>query len=410
MTNPDFHFTNIHGEKLSARIDFPADEKPVAYAIFAHCFTCAKNFKAVSHISKALTRAGIAVLRFDFTGLGESEGDFSEPNFSSNISDLVSAAKYLEENYQPPYLLIGHSLGGTAVLHAADRIASSRAVITIGAPGDLGHVKKLLAGSRDEISTRGEAEVHLAGRRFRITKQFIDDLERSDTEMTIRRLKKALLVLHSPIDNVVGIENAALIFMAAKHPKSFISLDRADHMLSDPKESLYAGTIIGAWAMKYIDDPVAQEPEDSDHRVVVRTGKNGFITEVRAGRHAMIADEPLSAGGTDRGPTPYDLLTAALGACTSMTLQMYARRKKWPLEEAVVRLNHRKMHTKDCEECETREGHLDHIDRELELIGPLDDEQRVRMKEIADRCPVHRTLHSEISVSTHLKKKGSPPK
>lgn len=400
-----FHFTNSEGEKLAARIDFPIDEKPVAYGIFAHCFTCTKNFKAVGNISKALTREGIAMLRFDFTGLGESEGDFSETNFSSNISDLVSAAKYLEENYESPSLLIGHSLGGTAVLHAAHKIASSKAVITIGAPGDPGHVKKLLAGSKDEIATRGEAEVELAGRRFRIKKQFIDDLERSDIEKTINKLGKALLVLHSPIDNVVGIESAARIFKAAKHPKSFISLDQADHLLSDQKDSLYAGAIIGAWAKKYIDYPAEEETEDWDHQVVVRTGKNGFMTEVRAGSHSLIADEPLSVGGTDRGPAPYDLLAAALGACTSMTLQMYARRKKWPLEEAVVRLNHRKIHARDCENCEAEEGYLDRIDRELELVGRLDNEQKNRMKEIADRCPVHRTLHSGISVTTHLKKK-----
>jgi esterase/lipase len=246
MVFKSFHFTNSNGEKLAARIDFPADGKPLAYALFAHCFTCSKNFKVAGNISKALTREGIAVLRFDFTGLGDSEGDFSETSFSSNISDLVSAAEYLKENYESPYLLIGHSLGGTAVLHAADKIASSKAVITIGAPGDLGHVKKLLAGSEDEIASRGEAEVNLAGRRFKIKKQFIDDLERVDTKTTINKLKRALLVMHSPIDNIVGIENAAQIFKAARHPKSFISLDKADHLLSDQKDSLYAGSIIAA--------------------------------------------------------------------------------------------------------------------------------------------------------------------
>lgn len=405
MAFKNFHFTNSDGEKLSARIDFPVDGKPLAYAIFAHCFTCSKNFKVAGHISKALTREGIAVLRFDFTGLGESEGDFSDTNFSSNISDLVSAATYLEENYEAPYLLIGHSLGGTAVLHAAGMIPSTRAVITIASPSDPGHVRKLLAGREAELSARGEVEVDLAGRRFIIKQQFLDDIEKPDTETTIRELKKALLVLHSPVDNVVSIDNAALIFKAAKHPKSFISLDHADHLLSDPEESQYAGTIIGAWAKKYIDYPVMKENEASDHRIAARTGEEGFLTEVQAGQHGLIADEPRSVGGTDRGPSPYDLLAAALGACTSMTLQMYARRKKWPLEEAVVRLNHKKIHAKDCERCETAEGSLDRIDRELELIGPLDDKQRNRMLEIADRCPVHRTLHSEISVVTHLKKK-----
>ena len=258
MSSKNFYFTNSDGDKLSARIDFPVDGNTLAYAIFAHCFTCSKNFKVAGHISKALTHEGIAVLRFDFTGLGESEGDFSETNFSSNISDLVAAAKYLEVNYAPPYLLIGHSLGGTAVLHAAGRIPSARAVITIASPYDPGHVRKLLAGRGGELSAQGEVEVGLAGRRFRIKQQFIDDIEKTDTEETIRELKKALLVLHSPVDNIVGIDNAAMIFKAARHPKSFISLDKADHLLSDPVESQYAGTVIGVWAKKYIDYPEEQ--------------------------------------------------------------------------------------------------------------------------------------------------------
>jgi len=404
MGSENLHFVNRDGGKLSARIDFPDGGRPVGYAVFAHCFTCSKDFRAPVAISRALTREGFAVLRFDFTGLGESEGDFADTNFSSNISDLVSAAEHLQKHYAAPFLLIGHSLGGTAVLHAAGEIPSCRAVVTIGAPGDPGHVKKLLAGSGDRIASSGEAEVRLAGRRFRIRKQFLEDLEKPDAETKINRLKRALLILHSPVDNVVGIDNAALIFKAARHPKSFLSLDRADHMLSDRTDALYAGAVIGAWAKKYADIPEAAEGESPDHRIVARTGASGFYTEIRSGRHALAADEPRSAGGTDRGPSPYDLLAAALGACTGMTVQMYARRKNWPLEEAVVRLQHKKIHAADCTDCETREGYLDRIDRELELVGPLDDAQRDRLREIADRCPVHRTLHSEVSVPTYVKK------
>jgi uncharacterized OsmC-like protein/esterase/lipase len=402
-------FKNERGERLAARLDVPIDEKPRAYALFAHCFTCTKNLNAVFHINQALTRKGIAVLRFDFTGLGESEGDFSETNFRTNVSDLVSAANFLAEKFEAPKLLIGHSLGGAAVLQAAAHIPSSVAVATIAAPYELGDVRRHLGSSAREIEERGEASITLAGKQFMLTKQFLDDLEQTRMEDSIRNLGRALLVFHSPRDTVVGIENAGKIFQTAKHPKSFISLDRSDHLLSDRTDARYLGEVLAAWAGKFIrelGDPVRPSRDLTDNRVVVRTGKVGYQTEITANEHHLIADEPVSVGGANTGPTPYDYLVAALGACTSMTLRMYSDRKQLPLDGAVVRLRHRKIHATDCAECATKEGTVDVIDREIELLGSLDEPQRKRLLEIADRCPVHRTLHSEILVKSWLKEEG----
>jgi putative redox protein len=398
-------FKNAAGEKLSARLDFPIDSRPLAYAIFAHCFTCTKNLKAISNISRALTREGIAVFRFDFTGLGESEGDFADTNFSSNVGDLIAAAEYLNSEFEAPRILIGHSLGGAAVLQAAANIPSSIAVATIGAPGDPGHVTKALADAREKIEAEGEAEVLLAGRPFKIKKQFLDDLEFTRMQETIRNLNRALLIFHSPLDATVGINNAAQIFQAARHPKSFVSLDKADHLLTNAEDSLYVGSVIAAWSQKYIGVSLKDEgqPSLTDNRVVARTGKTGFLTEILANGHSLVADEPIAVGGTNLGPTPYDYVVAGLGACTSMTLRMYADHKKWPLDSVTVKLKHQKIHAEDCKTCETENGMIDQIDREIELRGPLDAQQRQRLKEIANRCPVHRTLNSEISVTTRLK-------
>ncbi len=405
MNSQRLFFTNASGEKLGARLDLPDRGQPAAYALFAHCFTCSKNLKAVANINRALTDEGIAVLRFDFTGLGESEGDFADTNFSSNVADLVAAADFLKAEFEAPKILIGHSLGGAAVLQAAVQVSSCRAVATIAAPADPTHVVHLLSEKRDTIESEGEAEVTLAGRPFKIKKQFLDDLEDSRMQESIRNLKRALLIFHSPFDNTVGIENATRIFKTALHPKSFVSLDRADHLLSEETDSRYVGSVVSAWARKYIDAPVqdAPQPPPSDGRVVVRTGKTGYRTEIQAGGHTLLADEPVDLGGADTGPSPYDYLVAALGACTSITLRMYADRKKWPLEGIVVRLKHDKIHATDCENCETKIGKIDRIERELEFIGPLDGDQRNRLMEIADKCPVHRTLHSEIVVETRLK-------
>ena len=397
-------FENDQGDHLAARLDLPVDGDPIAYALFAHCFTCSKNLKAVANISRALTRQGIAVLRFDFTGLGESEGDFADTNFSSNIDDLVAAAVFLEEQHEAPSILVGHSLGGAAVLQVAHRLDSVKAVATIGAPYDPQHVEHLFEQALGEIEQQGLASVNIGGRPFTVKKQFIDDLRDQRAKDNIATLKRALLIFHSPVDTIVDIENAALIFKTARHPKSFISLDHADHLLSDAADSEYVGAVLGAWARKYIGAP--QEDRKhlalTDNQVVARLEGAGFRIEMLANGFPLIADEPVAVGGTNAGPTPYDYLVAGLGACTAMTLRMYADRKGWPLEAVEVRLNHQKIHAKDCEDCEQKVGKIDQIERELVLSGPLDEAQRQRIKEIANRCPVHRTLEGEVKILTKL--------
>ncbi|MFO7931273.1 MAG: alpha/beta fold hydrolase [Thermodesulfobacteriota bacterium] len=399
------NFTNRHGNRLAAQLDLPADGRAHTFAVFAHCFTCTKNLKAAYNINQALTREGIAVLRFDFTGLGQSEGDFSETGFTTNVSDLIDAAVYLGENYKAPEILIGHSLGGAAVLQAAAGIDSVRAVAVIGAPARTDHVLKHISDARQKIEEEGEAEVLLGGRPFRIKKQFLDNMKAENMEGVIKDLNRALLILHSPVDNIVGIENASEIFQAARHPKSFVSMDTADHLLSDKADSVYAGGIISAWSRRYTLSAGADKPADtsSEGEVVVRTGRSGYMTDIKVNGHGLLADEPQSAGGTNAGPTPYGYLVAGLGACKAITLRMYADRKKWPLDGIRIGLKHRKIHADDCSDCETRKGYFDHITAELSLEGDLEAEQRRRLTEIADRCPVHRTLTSEIRIQTTLK-------
>ena len=398
-------FPNAQGEQLTGLLALPEDEQPLAYALFAHCFTCSKNLAAAGTIAQALARRRIAVLRFDFTGLGESEGEFAESTFSSDVSDLVAAARYLEQHYQSPRILIGHSLGGAAVLQAAPQIPSVTAVATIAAPAHPSHAGKLFGSAREQIERQGEATVQLAGRPFTIRKSFLDDLEAQKPEQTLHNLKAALLILHSPRDVVVGIDQAALLYQAAKHPKSFISLDPADHLLSRKEDSRYAGEMIAAWAGRFLETTAVAEklPDVIDNRVTIRTGAEGFYTEIFANGYPLVADEPESYGGSGLGPSPYDYLLAALGACTSMTVQMYARRKEWPLETAVVRLRHEKIHAEDCQHCEEKSGKIDRFERELDLKGELSEEQRARLLEIAEKCPVHRTLHNEVLVETRLR-------
>jgi putative redox protein len=362
--------------------------------------------RAVGAISRALNRHGIGVLRFDFTGLGESEGDFADTNFSSNVDDLVVAADFLTERYEAPRILVGHSLGGAAVLQAAHRLDSVQAVSTIAAPYDPEHVTQHLEDAVEDIEKTGEARITLAGRTFTIRKQFLDDLAATKMEETIATLDRALLIFHSPVDQTVGVGNAARIFQAAKHPKSYISLDDADHLLTEPSDAEYVGVVLGAWAEKYVDR-AASSDEHMEGQVVTRTGE-AYRTEIQAGRHTQVSDEPEDVGGEDAGPSPYDYLLSALGSCTGMTLRMYADRKDWPLDETIVRLSHDKIHAEDCAHCETEEGRVDHIEREIEVQGNLSAEQRERLLEIANKCPVHRTLHSEISVKSSLRETAEP--
>ena len=402
MPNLNVTFPNTRGETLAGILNMPAST-PLAYALFAHCFTCSKDIKAAANIARALNEEGIAVLRFDFTGLGDSEGAFADTNFSSNVADLLAAVDYLERQHEAPTLLVGHSLGGTAILQAAPQVPSAVAVATIGSPFDPAHVLHLFAGAEDTLQERGEAEVNLGGRPFVMKRQFVEDLGNQSLQETVGSLRKALLVMHAPLDNIVEIDNASELFRAAKHPKSFVSLDNADHLLSRAADSRYVGHVLAAWASRYLPTTEAEEPlSATNNAVVARTLSNDFRTDITAGRHALVADEPLSVGGSNLGPTPYDLLSAALAACTSMTLQMYARQKKLPLESATVSVVHDKVHAEDCEDCESGSGKIDEFRRSIALVGELSQEQRARMLEIADRCPVHRTLHGEIKVRSVL--------
>jgi putative redox protein len=398
-----FQFTGSEGQQLAAALDLP-EREPVAYALFAHCFTCGKDVLAASRIAVELAAKGIAVLRFDFTGLGSSEGDFANSTFSSNVADLVRAADHLRETRQAPALLIGHSLGGAAVLAAAGQIPDAKAVVTIAAPSDPAHVTGLFKDRIEDIRKQGKVEVQLAGRPFHIKREFLDDIAEHNVTAQVAKLHKALLIMHSPTDDTVSIDNATHIFVAAKHPKSFVSLAGADHLLSGKRDAAYVADVIAAWAERYID-PVAPEQAavsgEAPRHVVVRETRNSkFQQTVSIGPHQMLADEPAAAGGEDTGPGPYDFVLAGLGACTSMTMRLYADRKSLPLERVTVTLKHSKIHAEDCAECETRVGMLDQIERVIAMEGALDAEQRGKLMEIADKCPVHRTLTSEIRIVT----------
>ena len=397
-------FQGSAGHQLAARIDLPAGAVR-AFALFAHCFTCTKDILAAKRIAAGLAKAGVGVLRFDFTGLGSSEGEFANTDFSSNVEDLVAAASYLRETYTAPAIVIGHSLGGAAVLAAAAEIPEARAVVTIGAPADVAHVLHQFGSSIDEIREKGQASVTLAGRQFDIRRSFVEDAEEHQLLDRVRRLGKALLVMHAPRDAVVGIDNASKIFLAARHPKSFVSLDDADHLLSDAASASYAAEVIAAWAGKYV--PAANNEIDIiDHVCVRETGQGRFQNIVATGRHRLLADEPVAVGGLESGPSPYDYLAAALGTCTSMTLRIYAEHKKLQLGRISVSVRHGKVATEHCRDCgevaEGRSGKIDRFEREIAIEGEVDAMLRARLLEIADKCPVHRTLEQASAIVTRI--------
>jgi uncharacterized OsmC-like protein/fermentation-respiration switch protein FrsA (DUF1100 family) len=398
-------FTGALGDTLAARLDLPAGHVR-ATAIFAHCFTCSKDIAAARKIAGALAMEGIAVLRFDFTGLGHSDGDFANTNFSSNCADLISAADWLRTNIEAPSLLIGHSLGGAAVLGVAAQIPEVKAVASIGAPADAAHVVQAFAAHVDDINAAGEGEVSLSGRKFRIKKQFLDDLGMQNLLDRVRNLKKPLLLLHAPRDAVVGIENAGALYDAAKHPKSFVSLDTADHLLTNPADAQYAAGIIAAWAARYI----AAEPEDAAHEhgpdaLAVETGAGKFQNYLVSGPHRLFADEPTAFGGLDTGPSPYDFIAMGLAACTSMTLRAYAERQNLALGRVRVAVRHHKVHATDCAECTDEQrasgAKIDRFERRISIDGGVAPDVEGKVLEIAGKCPVHRTLeHGAIIAST----------
>ncbi|MBT8419639.1 MAG: alpha/beta fold hydrolase [Gammaproteobacteria bacterium] len=392
-------FSNEQGTKLSGLLEQPATDTK-AFAVLSHCFTCSKDIPAATHISRTLAARGFGVLRFDFTGLGNSEGNFADTTFSTHIRDIIQAANYLRENFAAPALLIGHSLSGVAVLSAAREIPEVAGVITIAAPGDTESIRGLLEDGVPDTDGEIHGMTALARQRLKDNRYFFADISASKIKEGIQAMGKALLVLHSPRDKVVGLQHARNIFEAARHPKSFISLDKADHLLTQREDSQYAGEIIATWAGRYIQPmnttelPISEEPEIGEVVVTERDGR--FSQEIRTNRHRLLADEPIDYGGADIGPSPYELLLAGLGACTSMTLRMYANHKKLPIERISVRLDHEKVNAKDCPNCKTQEGKVDRITREIHITGDLTPEQHRRIVAIANRCPVHKTIHGEI--------------
>lgn len=403
MRSQRLEFVGHTGEMLAARLDLPVG-KPAAFALFAHCFTCSKDIPAARRIAQRLSSLGIAVLRFDFTGLGHSAGEFANTGFSSNVADLLKAVDYLREHYAAPQLLVGHSLGGAAMLVAAASIPEAKALVTIGSPAAPEHVLHNFSHQVGAICAKGEDQVELAGRSFTIKKSFIEDISAISLEGHLRTLKKALLIMHAPLDETVAIDNAAQLFQMAKHPKSFVTLDNADHLLSRAEDAEYAAELISTWAQRYIDvsllPKMMQAPEGITR--VSEADPDSFTQDISAGGHHIVADEPVSYGGHYLGATPYQLVAAGLGACTSMTIRMYARRKQIPLEHVQVDVSHNKIHAQDCESCQQSNGKIDQFSRTIVLSGPLSDAQREALLAVADRCPVHKTLEGEIEILTRL--------
>ena len=404
-TSHKVEFPSTSGANLAAVLECPDGSAPRGYALFAHCFTCTKDIFAARQVSRTLAQKGIAVLRFDFTGLGESEGEFASTNFTSNVADLVAAAQYLTAEHGPPRIMIGHSLGGAATLAAAVQVPEARAVCTIGAPADPAHVEHLFTARSEEIRAKGEAEVLLAGRPFVIQRQFLEDIAQQSLAERVGKLGKALLICHSPDDKTVSIDNARQIYSAAKHPKSFLSLDGADHLLTRRTDAEYVANVLAVWASRYMDPDTKEQEAPAGEAAMIQVreaGGTGLAQLITNGKHELVADEPTALGGGNAGPTPYGLLLAALGACTTMTLRLYAKKKNIPLQRASVTLHHAKVHVDDCNDCEQDSNRIDQIERVIELVGDLDEDQRRRLLEIADRCPVHRTLHKTVQVKTTL--------
>jgi len=383
---------------LAGLVEMP-DKDPVAYALFAHCFTCGKDIVAASRISRELVKQGFGVMRFDFTGIGHSEGDFADTNFSSNVQDLVKAADFLRDHYHAPSIMIGHSLGGTATLRAALQVPECQGVVTIGSPADAQHVAAQFQCDIETIEREGEAEVKLAGRPFTIQKQFLDDIRSTSVE-SIRQLKPALLVMHSPTDDVVNISEAERIYVSATHPKSFISLDNADHLLSRAHDAKYVAEVVASWSTRFLPEVITAAPNVKPGELLVQENDHQFMLDMFSDKHHWLADEPVKAGGKNAGPDPYEHLLAAVGSCTAMTLRLYANRKDWPLNDVKITLRHSRQHMIDCEDCDAKPRQLDLIEREIEILGDLDADQRSRLMEIADRCPVHRTLTGTLNITS----------
>ncbi|MBU3010264.1 bifunctional alpha/beta hydrolase/OsmC family protein [Polaribacter vadi] len=395
---------NRKGFKLQAYLELPANQKPNHFAIFAHCFSCNSNFNAVKNISRSLSNNGFGVLRFDFTGLGRSEGEFAESHFSANVEDLLDVNNYLVENYQAPALLVGHSLGGAAVIVAASQLNNIKAIATIGAPANVNHVTHLFSHSLNDIEEKGEVEVQIGGRPFKINQDFVKDFSKTDLPKITKELRKPILVMHAPFDKIVGIENAEKIYLNAMHPKSFMSLDDADHLLSNAKDSIYVGNMIGTWVDKYFPKEENKMLSTEGEQLVGHLNliEDNFTTSIQTKKHTLIADEPTSVGGDDFGPSPYDYLSAGLAACTVMTLKLYAERKKWDLQEVFVYITYSKKHSEDLKIDLEKPTRLDHLQKKLKFIGNLDDAQKQRLKEIASKCPVHKTLITQTVIETEL--------
>jgi putative redox protein len=404
MASEKVTFPNRNGLSLSGVLETPADNLR-GWAVFAHCFTCSKTGLAASRITRSLASRGIGILRFDFTGLGESDGDFSGTGFSTNVQDLIDAVAWMSDEGRPVTLMIGHSLGGAASVVAANQLPDVKAVVTLGAPSDADRVINQFSDHVPDIEAKGEKQVDLAGRPFVLRKSFLEDVRGANVHEAAANLKRPLLVMHSPIDETVSIDNATNLFLAAKHPKSFVSLDQADHLITKRDDADYAAGVIAGWASSYMAHPeLPKTPLSTGHgEVTVRETRQAspYQNEVIIGSRRFLSDEPVSVGGGDTGPDPYALVTAGLGACTSMTLRMYAARKKWPLDRVTVHLSHNKVHSEDCIDCKPTDR-IDLFTREIEIEGDLDAEQRQKLVEIADKCPVHRTLERDAQVETRL--------